>query len=112
VHAPLTLLQDQGSIVRPRGVYYVYILSNRRRTVFYTGSTEGLRKRVYFHKKGLIEGFTRRYNVDQLVYYEHHDDLSSARKREKQVKSYSRAKKQALVKTMNSGWNDLFEQLS
>ena len=93
-------------------MFHVYILINKRRTVFYTGSASDLKNRIYFHKKKLIAGFTKKYNVDQLVYYESLNDIESARKREKQVKSYSREKKKALVESMNPSWEDLTPKLA
>ena len=90
---------------------YVYILCNRHRNVVYVGCTDQLRKRIYFHKKRLIPGFTRRYNVDQLVYYEELDTLENALSREKQIKGYKREKKNLLIHRMNPRWADLFERL-
>jgi len=91
--------------------YYIYLLTNSRLTVIYTGITNNLIRRVYEHKHKLVDGFTRRYNVDKLVYYETYLDASSAISREKQIKSWSRDKKCALIERMNSDWNDLYDEL-
>lgn len=88
---------------------YVYILCNKRRNVVYVGSTGDLKKRVYFHKKRLISGFTKKYNVDQLVYFEVFDTAIEAMVREKQLKGYRREKKNLLIWNMNPEWEDLYE---
>ncbi len=90
---------------------YVYIMTNKRNTVLYTGVTSNLIKRVYEHKKKLVEGFTKRYNLNKLVYYEVFDDILSAITREKQIKAGSRKKKIDLVESVNKEWQDLFESL-
>jgi putative endonuclease len=90
---------------------YVYILTNRHNTVLYTGVTSDLKKRVWEHKQHLVEGFTKRYNVEKLVYYEAIDDVASAIAREKQIKAGSRQKKIDLVNGLNSQWRDLYEEL-
>ena len=87
--------------------YYVYIMTNPTRTVLYTGVTNDLPKRVYQHKEKIIPGFTGKYNVNKLVFYEMTPDVRSAIFREKQIKGGSRAKKVALVETMNPDWTDL-----
>jgi putative endonuclease len=91
--------------------YYVYIMTNKWNTVLYTGVTNDLKKRVYEHKAKLVEGFTDRYNVDKLVFYDLSRDLESAILREKQIKGGSRSKKIALVSSMNPGWKDLYDDL-
>lgn len=91
--------------------YYIYILSNKNHTVFYTGFTNDLIRRVYEHKNKLVEGFTYRYNVDRLLYYETCPDPESAIMREKQIKKYSQKKKIALIQSINIGMNDLYDQL-
>lgn len=90
---------------------YVYIMTNKRNTVLYTGVTSNLTKRVYEHKKKLVEGFTKRYNVNKLVYYEVFDDMLNAIAREKQIKSGSREKKIDLIESLNKEWEDLYESL-
>ena len=91
--------------------YYVYIMTNKGNRVLYTGVTSNLRRRVYEHKGKLTKGFTERYNVNKLVYYEICRDVSNAILREKQIKAGSRAKKIGLVNRMNPDWRDLFGNL-
>src|SRR5215216_6628617 len=86
--------------------YYVYIMTNRNRTL-YIGMTSDLERRVYQHKHGLLPGFTSRYKMTQLVYYEVGDDVRVAIAREKQLKGWLRAKKIALIEAMNPEWDDL-----
>lgn len=88
---------------------YVYILCNKRRNVACVGSTDDLKKRVYFHKKRLIPGFTKKYNIDQLVYFEIFDSKLESVRREKQIKGYKRVKKNALVQYVDLEWVDLYE---
>ena len=90
---------------------YVYILSNQHRTVVYIGSTDDLKKRVYFHKNGLLPGFTKKYNVTSLVYYEVLPSVVAASDRERQIKKYRREKKDLLIQKYNPNWRDLFESL-
>jgi putative endonuclease len=86
---------------------YVYILTNHVNLVLYTGVTSDLKKRVYEHKEKFVEGFTKKYNVTKLVYYEVFEDIGDAIAREKQLKSGSRKKKLDLIQ----GFNPLFEDL-
>ena len=88
-------------------IAYVYMLTNYWGNVLYIGSTEDLKTRLYQHKKRLIPGFTEKYNVDKLVYFEKHPNLASAELREKQLKGKSRAKKNSVVEATNPKWNDL-----
>jgi putative endonuclease len=90
---------------------YVYLLSNNRGTVLYTGSTGDLKKRIYFHKKRLIPGFTKKYNVDKLVYFEVFPKLDQAIERERQIKGKTRAKKNALIRAKNPEYSDLSREL-
>ena len=90
---------------------YVYILFNKRNGTLYTGVTSNLVKRVYEHKKKLVEGFTKRYNVDKLGYYEIFEDISNAILREKQIKSGSRKDKLKLIESINPEWNDLYSEI-
>lgn len=90
---------------------YVYILTNDRLNVMYTGSTGELLKRIYMHKNRLIDGFTKKYNVTRLVYFEILVSIEEAAFREKQIKGYNRAKKNALVTKMNKNWRDLYTDL-
>ncbi|MDY0103922.1 MAG: GIY-YIG nuclease family protein [Lentimicrobium sp.] len=89
-------------------IYHVYILSNKNNTVLYVGVTSDLVKRCHQHKKKLYKGFTQKYNVDKLVYYEVFDFIKVAISREKQIKGYSRKKKDLLIDTMNPARNELY----
>jgi putative endonuclease len=91
--------------------YYVYIMTNRSRTL-YTGVTNNLVRRVYEHQHKLVEGFTKKYNMTILVYYEETSDVRAALAREKQIKGWLRAKKVALVESMNPNWDDLSTEWS
>lgn len=86
---------------------YVYITTNHNDRVMYIGVTSNLEKRIYEHKQGLQEGFTKKYYVDKLVYYEHSNSIESAIIREKQLKGWLRKKKNLLVESMNPDWKDL-----
>ena len=89
--------------------YFVYILANWNHSVLYIGVTNDLQRRVYEHRQELVEGFTKKYHVHKLVYYEHTGDVKAALAREKQLKGWRREKKDALVEAMNPDWNDLSE---
>ena len=89
--------------------YYVYIMTNHSRTL-YVGMTNDLRRRVWQHKQKLIDGFTRRYNITRLIYYEETPNVRAAIAREKQIKGWLRKKKIALVESVNPGWKDLSEE--
>ena len=91
--------------------FYVYILTNYDKTVLYTGVTNDLTRRVWEHKEKMHEGFTKRYGVTNLVYYEVFDDASNAIAREKQIKAGSRKKKIDLINSMNLKWRDLYDDL-
>jgi putative endonuclease len=87
--------------------FYVSMMTNRSRVVLYTGITSSLMRRVSQHQNGEIEGFTKTYKVNLLVYYERYNDPRDAIAREKEIKGWRRAKKNALVETMNPNWTDL-----
>ena len=91
--------------------YYVYIMTNKSNRVLYTGVTNNLKRRAYEHREKLIKGFTKRYNINKLVYYDICRDVGNAILREKQIKGGSRAKKIELVNRMNPDWRDLFYEL-
>ena len=91
--------------------YYVYIMANENNTVLYTGVTRDVKRRVYEHKEKLVGGFTKKYNVTKLVYYEIVEDVKSAILREKQIKGGSRQKKIELITGANKEWRDLYEGL-
>ena len=88
-------------------MYFVYILSNWDDSVLYIGVTSNLPRRLYEHRNHLADGFTKQYNVHKLVYYEQTSDVNSAIAREKQLKGWSRKKKNDLISKMNPQWADL-----
>jgi putative endonuclease len=90
---------------------FVYIMTNQNKSVLYTGVTNDLTRRVREHQRGDVPGFTQRYSLSRLVFYEGHSGAESAICREKQIKSGSRAMKEALIEGMNPGWKDLAECL-
>ncbi len=87
--------------------YYVYLLTNWNNRVMYVGVTSNLERRVYEHKNKLVEGFTKKYNVGKVVYFETTNDVMAAIEREKQIKKWRREKKNQLVIGMNPEWKDL-----
>ena len=91
--------------------YYIYIMTNKNNTVHYTGITNDLKKGVYEHREKMVKGFTRRYNITKLVYYEVLRDVRSAILREKQIKGGSRGKKIELIESMNREWRDLYSEV-
>ena len=91
--------------------YFVYIMTNIVNTVLYTGITNDLIRRVYEHKNKLVDGFTKKYNVTKLVYYEIFNDPKSAIERKKSIKNLLRVKKIALIKGMNPSFKDLYEDI-
>ena len=92
-------------------MYYVYILSSKRNGTLYTGVTTNLIRRVWEHKQGFYSGFTKRYNVHLLVYYESFDNPSRAIEREKQIKNWKRSWKLKLIEDKNAEWRDLYGSL-
>ncbi|MDD5014950.1 MAG: GIY-YIG nuclease family protein [Atribacterota bacterium] len=91
--------------------YYVYIMTNKINTVLYTGVTSDLKKRIWEHKEKIVKGFTEKYNVDKLVYFEIFCNPENAILREKQIKASSKNKKIELIKENNSEWKDLYNKL-
>ena len=91
--------------------YYVYMMTNRSRVVLYTGVTNSIESRLWFHANGPGRSFTKRYNVDRLVYYEEYENPEEAIAREKEIKRWRRQKKNAVVETVNPRWNDLRYEL-
>ncbi len=87
--------------------YYVYILSNWNNKVTYIGVTNNLERRIYEHKNKLIDGFTKKYNLNKLVYFEQFNNVSDAITREKEIKKWRREKKNTLIESINSSWDDL-----
>jgi len=90
---------------------YVYILASRRNGTLYVGVTSDLLKRVYEHKQDLVDGFTKKYHVHTLVYYEVHDDIREAITREKQIKKWNRKWKLDLIEEKNTEWKDLYNEI-
>lgn len=91
--------------------YYIYILASRRNGTLYIGVTSNLKKRVYEHKNNLIEGFTKKYSVHKLVYFEMFLNINDAITREKQLKKWERKWKLELIEKENKDWKDLYEEL-
>jgi putative endonuclease len=90
---------------------YVYIMTNHNHTVLYVGVTSNLVGRVFQHREKIVKGFTSRYNLTKLVWYEKHFEIINAIVREKQIKAGSRARKVELVNAMNPEWNDLYSSI-
>ncbi len=91
--------------------YFVYFMTNKANTVIYVGITNNLKKRAHQHKNKLMNGFTKKYNVNKLIYYEIYDNAYNAISREKQIKSGSRQKKINLINKINKEWKDLYYEL-
>ena len=91
--------------------YCIYIMTNKRNVILYTGITNDLKRRVYEHKEKLINGFTKKYNLAKLVYYEIFNDPENAILREKQIKAGSRERKINLINSINKEWQDLYKKL-
>ena len=91
--------------------YYVYILSNKARTVLYVGVTNNLQRRLLEHKNGEKEGFTKKYNVNLLMFYESCGNINNAICREKEIKGWTRNKKLELIRTINSSFADLSKEV-
>ena len=91
--------------------YYVYILASKRNGTLYTGITNDLVRRAWEHRNGYVKGFTHKYGVKILVWFEHHVDVHEAIAREKRIKRWRRKWKLALIEEMNPGWNDLYDEL-
>ena len=91
--------------------YYVYILANKKNGTLYLGITNNLIRRVFEHRNNYVDGFTKKYEVHKLVYYEITSDVESAITREKAIKKWNRKWKIRLIETMNPEWNDLYNEL-
>ncbi len=91
---------------------YVYIMSSKRNGTLYVGVTSDLVKRVYEHKAGIIDGFTKRYRIGVLVYYEMHESIMNAIEREKQLKKWNRDWKIAIIEKFNPTWQDLYDSIT
>ena len=91
---------------------YVYILSSMKNGTLYTGVTTDLMRRVHEHRSGLVKGFTQKYKVHRLVYFEIHEDVRQAIYREKQIKKWNRSWKIRLIKRFNPEWTDLYPEIA
>lgn len=91
--------------------YYVYILAKARNSTFYVGMTSDLRKRVWEHKNEIADGFTQKYKIKTLVYYEVFEDPENAIKREKRLKKWNRTWKMRVIEDMNPDWKDLYDEI-
>ena len=91
--------------------YYVYILASKRNGTLYIGVTNDLKRRVYEHKSGIVEGFTKKYKIHNLVFYQETNDVREAIQREKQIKAWQRKWKLDLIEQYNPEWRDLYNEL-
>lgn len=96
-----------GPEIAPMNTYYVYILASEKNGTLYIGVTNDLRRRLYEHKQGLVDGFTKQYDVKSLVHFEETGSIDDAIAREKQLKHWNRAWKIELIEKTNPGWRDL-----
>ncbi|RJO61549.1 GIY-YIG nuclease family protein [candidate division WS5 bacterium] len=90
---------------------YVYILANKKNGTLYIGVASDLKKRVFQHKEKLVEGFSKKYGIDRLIYYEESNDITSAIIKEKQLKKWNRAWKIRLIEENNPNWDDLYDKI-
>ena len=90
---------------------YIYILTNKPNGTLYIGVTSDLVKRIYEHKSGFVDGFSKKYNTKMLVYYEVYEDIAEAIKREKTLKRWNRDWKIKLIEDFNSSWKDLYDEI-
>src|SRR4030043_895543 len=103
----LNLFQDLVCMSKDANQYYIYILTNKTNKVLYIGVTNNLERRIFEHKNKLVEGFTKKYNLNKLVYYEATNDIEGALEREKQLKNWHRDWKINQITRFNPGWKDL-----
>ena len=99
---------SSNALYNIKNQYYIYILANKRNGTLYIGVSSNLIKRLYEHKNNIIEGFTKKYNIHKLVYYETTNDIESAIRREKQLKKWNRKWKINLIENSNPEWIDLY----
>jgi len=104
--------ESRGQSNMETKLYFVYILASKRNGTLYIGMTSNLLKRVDQHRKELVKGFTAKYGVHRLVYYEQYHNADDAIKREKQLKKWNRKRKLELIETDNPQWQDLFEEIA
>jgi putative endonuclease len=91
--------------------YFVYIMASRQNGTLYVGVTNNLLRRVYEHREGILDGFSKKYDIKRLVYYEIHQDIKEAIAREKRIKSWKRDWKLRLIEEANPEWKDLYEEM-
>ena len=91
--------------------YYVYMMANKNNNVLYIGVTNNLIRRVYEHKKGMIDGFTKKYNCHKLVWFQQADDVTTAITQEKKMKKWKREYKKNVIREINPEWKDLYDEL-
>ena len=101
----------EGKGTQVEKTYHVYMLASQRNGTLYIGVTNDIIRRVWEHKNDVLKGFTKRYGVHILVWYEAHCDVNMAIAREKQIKGWNRAWKSRLIEKENSGWNDLYDKI-
>jgi putative endonuclease len=92
--------------------FFVYIVASRRNGTLYVGMTDDLARRAFEHRKGIVSGFTKRYGVKSLVWFEMHDDREAAIFRERQIKKWNRVWKLELIEKLNPRWRDLFDEIA
>jgi len=92
--------------------YYIYILTSKKNGTLYIGLTNNLVRRIFEHKSGLIKGFTKKYSVNKLVYFENYSDINAAILREKRLKKWKRQWKIEMIQKENPEWEDLYEDLT
>jgi len=105
-----TIPSKDGIQVDPVSIYYIYLLASKRNGTLYVGVTSDLIRRVYEHKNDFVKGFTSKYSVHRLVYFEQCEGYESAVQREKQIKEWKRKWKLELIEKVNPGWKDLYEE--
>ena len=110
-HVERISIYDYSETSNRKMKYYVYILSNKNNKVLYIGVTNNIIRRIYEHKNKLVEGFTKKYNVHKLVYYEIYENIEEAIKREKELKGWRRSKKEELINSKNKEREDLYEEI-
>jgi len=92
--------------------YFVYMMASQRNGTLYTGVANDLARRAFEHREGAVPGFTQKYGVNKLVWYESHEDIATARSREHSITRWKRAWKLNVIEAMNPDWNDLYETLN
>ena len=108
-HLPTVISTEGRNLQADMSNFYVYLLTNQNNKVMYVGMTNNLERRMYEHKTKMVPGFTEKYNVNKLVYFEETSDVSAAIAREKEIKTWRREKKNHLVVAVNPAWKDLSE---